>query len=84
MVNATLKARLRALEAAAGEGAWEVMEIDAVPNAQQLREIADAEQTGKRIMVFVARGDTAWLTGSGIRPPWLLPEGAAIDVNQFV
>ena len=84
MVNATLKARLRALEAASVDGAWSVMEIDSVPNAQQLRDITDAERIGKRIMVFVRRGDTAWLTGSGVRPPWLLPEGAAIDVNQFV
>lgn len=35
----------------------------------QLEQIAKAERTGRMMIVFVARGDTAWIAGADV-PPW--------------
>jgi hypothetical protein len=75
MVNKTLKARLLVLEAAAGDGPMQVMQIDSVPDAQQLRDIADAERLGRKLVVFVRRGDTAWMPGCGEPAPWHSSKG---------
>lgn len=72
MVSKALLTRLRSIESSNADGPLRVISIDAVPDAQQLEIIADAERTGRPLIVLILRGDTVWMPGTG-PAPWLEP-----------
>ena len=73
---ANIETRLRALEQQHGKGAMLVMFVGDRPTMHQQAEIDAAITTGRMMIVFVARGDTAWIADADIPPPWEQEGGA--------
>lgn len=66
---ATIRDRLAALERTSNNAPWLIIDVTDRPSPEQAEQIAQAERTGRMCIVFVARGDTAWIAGAGV-PPW--------------
>lgn len=46
-----------------------VMDVDSAPTYEQSALIDRCAKTGRKLMVFYAPGDSAWMPGCGV-PPW--------------
>ncbi len=64
----TLKTRLASLEQRKRSG-WGAMEVNECPTPDQQAKIDAAIASGSFLVVFVAKGNTAWVAGHG-PPPW--------------
>lgn len=67
---ATIEQRLKTLEQQQGNAPMLVLFVGDRPTPEQQGEIDKAIQTGRMMIVFVARGDTAWIADADIPPPW--------------
>lgn len=72
---ATIEQRITSLELARGNAPMLALFVTDKPTPEQAAQIAKAERTGRMMIVFVARGDTAWIVGSGKPAPWEQQEG---------
>ena len=70
----SIKQRLTLLENAISSEPMAVIFVKDRPNPEQQTIIDQAIRTERRLFVFVAKGDTAWLAGVGV-PPWESKEG---------
>ena len=66
---ATIGQRLKALEQAINAAPMLVLFVGDRPTPEQQGEIDNATRTGRLMIVFVKKGDTAWIAGAGV-PPW--------------
>lgn len=66
----TIGQRLKVLEQQRGNAPMLVLFVGDRPTPEQQGEIDMAIKTGRTMIVFVARGDTAWIAGSDMPPPW--------------
>lgn len=71
---ATIEQRLKTLEKQQSDAPMLVLFVGDRPTPEQQTEIDKAIKTGRMMLVFVARGDTAWIAGAGV-PPWDEQEG---------
>ena len=67
---ATIEQRLSALEREINTAPLLVLCVTDRPTPEQAEQIASAERTGRRLIVFYMPSDTAWLAGSGKPAPW--------------
>jgi hypothetical protein len=51
-----------------------VLSVTDRPTPEQAEQIAKAERTGRRLLVFFMPGDTAWMPGASV-PPWEQQKG---------
>lgn len=80
---ANIETRLRALEHQHGKGAMLVLFVGDRPTPEQKTQIDNAITTGRMMIVYVARGDTAWIADADIPPPWKQQEaGGACHGNN--
>ncbi|MDO9012285.1 MAG: hypothetical protein Q7U78_10850 [Gallionella sp.] len=71
---ATIKDRITQLERASNNAPMLVLSVTDRPTSEQSEQIANAERTGRQLIVFYMPGDTAWMPGAGV-PPWDEQEG---------
>lgn len=71
---ATIKERIMQLEQASNNAPMLVLSVTDRPTPEQAEQIAQAERQGRRLLVFVEKGNTAWMPGAGV-PPWDEQEG---------
>ncbi len=74
---ATIEQRLKALEQQQSDAPMLVLFVGDRPTPEQQSEIDSAIKTGRMMIVFVAHGDTAWITGCGKPAPWEQQERSA-------
>lgn len=67
---ATIEQRLKILEKQQSDAPMLVLFVGDRPTPEQQGEIDSAIKTGRMMLVFVARGDTAWIAGCGKPAPW--------------
>lgn len=60
--------RIAHLERAVSDAPMLIMEIDREPTPEQAAEIDAATRAGRRVLVFVRHGNTAWMPGAGPAP----------------
>lgn len=66
---ATIKDRIIQLEQASNNAPMLVLSVTDRPTPEQAEQIAKAERTNRRLIVFYMPGDTAWMSCAGV-PPW--------------
>ena len=64
-----LSERLAALERAINAAPMLTLSVTGRPTPEQQATIDQCTRTGRRLLVFVDRGNTAWMPGLGV-PPW--------------
>jgi hypothetical protein len=64
-----LTERITRLEQAVNHEPVLMLEVDTSPTPKQTVAIDHCTRTGRRLLVFYAPGDTAWMPGAGL-PPW--------------
>lgn len=67
---ATIEQRIFQLERASNAAPWLTMDVIDRPTNEQQAEINSAKKTRRMLIVFVAKGNTAWIPGSNIPAPW--------------
>ena len=65
---ATLNARLEALEKSTDAAPMMTMQVNEMPTDEQAALIERCTRTGRRLMVFIENGNTAWMPGCGAAP----------------
>lgn len=63
-----LSDRIAYLERAVNHAPMLILEVDRYPTPEQAAEIDAATRSGRRLLVFVAHGNTAWMPGAGPAP----------------
>ena len=64
-----LSSRLAALERAINAAPMLTLDVTGRPTPEQQATIDQCTRTGRRLVVFVDWGNTAWMPGLGV-PPW--------------
>lgn len=70
----TIKQRLTVLEQAINTAPMLVIDVHERPTPEQQAEIENATRTGRRVLVFEDKYNTAWMPGRGRLPPWELED----------
>jgi hypothetical protein len=63
-----LSDRIAHLERATNHAPMLVLEVDREPTPEQAAEIDAATRSARRLLVFVAHGNTAWMPDAGPAP----------------
>ena len=66
----TIKSRLLALELYKNTEPMLTLDVDGHPSPEQLDALERAHKSGRRLVVFYEPGNTAWLAGASVLPPW--------------
>lgn len=66
---ATIEQRLKALEQQRSDAPMLVLFVGDRPTPEQQTEIDKAIKQGRMMIVFIEKGNTAWIAGADV-PPW--------------
>jgi hypothetical protein len=82
MLNSTLAKRIKSLELLAHpKQAMLVLRCWERPDEQQMEQIAEAERSGRRVILFGGRYAWVWISGDDKTPPWL-EDNSDYDFNK--